>query len=149
MAQHGGSRNRSGPPPSSRSEKARVLSQLPAEGYSGPVPEFPLDGPTDRELEVWAQLWRTPQAAAWASAAESWRVRTVALYCRTSVRCEDPEVPASLLAQLHRFGDQIGLTTAGLIEMGYRVASDEVAQAAAKPKPKPTARRMRAVPDVV
>lgn len=145
----GGARNRSGPTPTTRSEKARALSQLPAEGYSGQVPEFPLDEATDRELEVWAELWRTPQAAAWASAAESWRQRTVALYCRTSVRCEDPEVPASLLAQLHRFGDQIGLTTAGLIEMGYRVASDEVAEAAAKPKPKPTARRMRAVPDAV
>ena len=55
----------------------------------------------------------------------------------------------SVEERLFQLGDQIGLTTAGLIEMGYRVASDEVAQAAAKPKPQPTARRMRAVPDAV
>jgi hypothetical protein len=76
-------------------------------------------------------------------------VRTVALYCRTSVRCEAPDAPPTLLGQLHRFADQVGLTTAGLAEMGYRVATDEVAAAAAKPAVKPTARRMRAVPDAV
>jgi hypothetical protein len=32
-----------------------------------------------------------------------------------------------LLSQLHRFADQVGLTTAGLAEMGWRVAVDEVA----------------------
>ena len=66
----GGARNRSGPPPqegSARSDaRGYSLTALPAEGYRGPVPEFPLDDATDRELEVWAQLWRTPQAAAWA-----------------------------------------------------------------------------------
>jgi hypothetical protein len=51
----------------------------------------------------------------------------VALWVRTSVRCEDPEAPASLLSQLHRFADQIGMTTAGLAEMGWKVAVDETA----------------------
>jgi hypothetical protein len=66
---------------------------------------------------------------------------------RLSVRCEDPEAPASLLAQLHRFADQIGMTTAGLAEMGWKVAVDEVAEkAAAKAAaPAPRARRLRSV----
>lgn len=104
------------------------MTALPAEGYRGEVPEFPLPGASDRELEVWAEAWRSPQACAWSLPSEAWRRRTVALWVRTSVRCEDPEVPASTLAQLHRFADQVGMTTAGLAEMGWRVAVDETAE---------------------
>ncbi len=63
---------------------------------------------------------------------ESWRTPVVAMYVRTLVRCEDPEAPAALLGQLHRFADQIGMTTAGLAEMGWAVARDEVAEKAAE-----------------
>jgi len=58
---------------------------------------------------------------------EAWRARTVAMWVRTVVRCEEPQAPASLLAQLHRFADQIGMTTAGLAEMGWKVAVDDLA----------------------
>ena len=129
----GGARNRSGPrpdPESFRSEqRGYTLQTLPAEGYSGPVPAFPLPDPSDREIAVWEWAWSTPQAAAWALPSEVWRHRTVALWVRVSVRAEEPEVPASVLAQLHRFADQIGMTTAGLAEMGWRVAVDETAEA--------------------
>jgi hypothetical protein len=75
---------------------------------------------------------------------ESWRASTVALWVRTKVRCEDPEAPASLLGQLHRFADQIGMTTAGLAEMGWKVAVDEVsAKAAEKAPTKPASSRDR------
>lgn len=128
----GGRRNRSGPPKqenSARSDRAGYsLTALPAQGYDGPVPEFPLPNPTDRELEVWAQAWRTPQACAWSMPSESWRARTVAMWVRLSVRCEAEDAGAALLAQLHRFADQIGMTTAGLAEMGWKVAVDETAK---------------------
>lgn len=127
----GGARNRSGPqadPTSARSDRRGFkLTALPSEGYQGEVPEFPLPKASDRELEVWASAWRTPQACAWSMPSEAWRQRTVALWVRTTVRCEDPEAPATLLGQLHRLSDQIGMTTAGLAEMGWRVATDEVA----------------------
>ncbi len=131
----GGARNRSGPKPdpnSGRSERrGYALSALPASGYDGPVPDFPLPSPSKREREVWAWAWRTPQACAWSQAAESWRAEyAVAMWVRVKVRCEDPEAPASLLGQLHRFADQIGLTTAGLAEMGWKIA------AADEPPPK-------------
>ena len=137
----GGARNRSGPkadPTSGRSDRRGfMLTALPAEGYDGPVPEFPLPRPTSRELEVWTQAWRTPQACAWSLPSEEWRIRTVAMWVRMSVRCEAPDATAGLLSQLHRFADQIGMTTAGLAEMGWRVAVDEVAaKAAGKPKPR-------------
>lgn len=127
----GGARNRSGPaadPTSGRSDaRGYSLTALPAEGYSGPVPDFPLPHASERELELWTQAWKTPQACAWSLRSESWRQRTVAMWVRVSVRCEDPESGAALLGQLHRFADQIGMTTAGLAEMGWRVAVDEVA----------------------
>lgn len=138
----GGARNRSGPAPdpsSGRSDRRGYsLTALPAEGYAGPVPAFPLPDASDRELEVWGEAWRTPQACAWSLPSESWRVRTVALWVRTSVRCEAPDAPSALLGQVHRFADQIGMTTAGLAEMGWRVAVDETAErrAAAAPAAK-------------
>ncbi len=151
----GGARNRSGPRPSETSatsdRRGFTLTALPSEGYQGPVPDFPLEYPTDRELEVWAALWRLPQACAWALPSERWRVRTVAMFCRVEVRCEDPEASPSLMAQRHRFADQCGLTTAGLAEMGWKVAADEVAaKAAARTATRKTstkrARRMVPVP---
>lgn len=150
----GGARNRSGPqadPNSGRSDRRGFkLTALPAGGYDGEVPEFPLPAASKRELEVWEQAWRTPQACAWSMPSESWRTSTVALWVRTKVRCEDPEAPASLLGQLHRFADQIGMTTAGLAEMGWVVARDEVSAKAAEKsdesnRPKSSRDRMKVV----
>lgn len=128
----GGARNRSGPKPdetSGRSDRRGFsLTALPAEGFRGPVPDFPLPEPTDRELEVWAAAWRTPQACAWSMPSEQWRTRTVAMWVRLSVRCEAHDASASHLAQLHRFADQIGMTTAGLAEMGWKVKADDLAE---------------------
>jgi len=133
----GGARNRSGPAPdphSGRSARRGLSFQaLPNEGYRGEVPEFPLAGPSERELEVWAEAWRTPQAAAWAR--EPWRHRTVALWVRTSVRCEEPDAGAALLAQVHRFADQIGLTPAGLKENGWAIAAADIEPAAEADEP--------------
>ena len=128
----GGARNRSGPAPdpnSGRSDRRDFkLTALPAEGFSGPVPAFPLDLASSAELALWAEAWTSPQACAWSLASERWRQRTVALWVRTRIRCEDPDAPASLLGQLHRFADQIGMTTAGLAEMGWAVAKDELTE---------------------
>jgi len=150
----GGARNRSGRVVSPTSEAGLSLSALPSEGHKGRAPRWPLFEVTDREMAVWRALWKTPQACAWALPSERWRILTVALYCRTLVRCEDPEAPASLLAQLHRFADQIGMTTAGLSEMGWKVAVDEVGQAraakeAAAEDTPPAVRRPRVVGDAI
>ena len=149
----GGARNRSGPKPSEGSGRSDArgysLTALPAEGYRGDVPDFPLPQASGRELEVWEAAWRTPQACAWSMPSEAWRVRTVALWVRLSVRAEDPEAGAALYAQLHRFADQIGMTTAGLAEMGWKVAVDETApkRQEREPAKAPAKRRLRAVGD--
>lgn len=149
----GGARNRSGPPPdpnSGRSDRRGLrLDALPAEGYDGDPPPFPLpkikvfdfyfedkqrvkefdadatEARYDREVELWALTWRTPQAAAWVR--EPWRWQTVAMYVRTMVVCESGEATAADKNSVHRFADQIGLTPAGLKENGWKIATDEVA----------------------
>lgn len=101
-----------------------------------------------RELEVWVESWRTPQASAWAR--ESWRWPIIAEYARLKTVVErEPDANAALVGQMHRFRDQIGLTPAGLKENGWMIAADEVAEqreSRAEPaeRPAPT-RRLRVV----
>ena len=144
---HGGARNRSGPQPdpnSGRSERAGLaFSVLPASGHDGDPPVFPLlarrvmrweyeekrryqvlDEETtrlvaEREGELWAWAWTTPQAAAWAN--EPWRWHTVAMWVRAAVICESDEATAADKGAIHRFADQIGLTPAGLKENGWQI----------------------------
>lgn len=169
----GGARNKSGPPPkegSGRSDrKGYSLTALPAEGFAGPVPEFPLpkrdvfrkewdengkqvqvfdaaetERVQARELELWAWLWSTPQACAWSMPSQCWRLPIIGLYARTFVICESGDATAADKGSLHRFADQVGMTTAGLAEMGWKVAVDEVAEKrVAKPTAAPV-RRLRA-----
>ena len=130
----GGARVRSGPAPdpsSGRSEKRKyLLTALPVDGYSGPVPKFPLPADGDvkraaREKALWRDAWRSPQACAWSM--EAWRTRIVAQYCRVAAVVElDPSASAALVAQLHRFRDQLGLTPAGLRHNGWRIADAPV-----------------------
>ena len=139
----GGARNRSGPQadPTSLRSAARgvVLTALPSEGYRGQIPDFPLpqiarfydeweDGKKrrvfdqglteafrERELEVWAEAWRTPQACAWAG--EAWRWPTVAEFCRLKVIVEqEPELIA--------IGRPVRVWTDDLVE-GYVLVSKD------------------------
>lgn len=168
-------------PKSGRSERrGYTLTSLPFEGFEGEAPAFPLepiqlfseywDGEgrdrtkvrefdtagtesfRDREAQVWAEAWRTPQACAWSM--QSWRWPIVAEYCRLKTVVElDPSASAALVGQLHRYRDQIGLTPAGLRENGWAIAVDEVGAKREQQRdesvsdvPRP-ARRLRAVGD--
>lgn len=129
----GGARNRSGPQPDPRSlnsaAKGLTLRQLPSSGHTDLAPPWPLPDVTDRELDVWAEAWRSPQAVAWAE--QPWRWRIVALWVRWSVRMEDAEASAALGNVVVRFADQIGMTPAGLKENGWAIgtiADDESAE---------------------
>lgn len=171
----GGARNRSGPQPdpsSGRSDRRGLsFAALPAHGYDGPVPEWPLPrrtvwatvsedgakwreldeaataGVAEREAALWAWAWRTPQAWAWAQPSESWRLHAIAMWVRTQVVCESSDATAADRGSLHRFADQIGMTPAGLKENGWSIARDEVAARIAEaPKPRQSAReRMKVI----
>lgn len=146
----GGARTQSGPAPDPKSARSIsrgfTLRTLPPEGYTGAIPEFPLPAaggtepppnmPLDtfiaqqaryedihaREIEVWERLWRTPQAEIWAK--HEWIWPTIGHYARIEVRCEDPEAKPTLFAHRNRLGDQIGLTPAGLRQLGWEIGSD-------------------------
>jgi hypothetical protein len=162
-------------PKSGRSDRRGfTLSALPSEGFAGQVPAFPLEpivlfeeywegsgsnrtkvkasdeGATesfrDRESQVWAEAWSTPQACAWSM--ESWRWPIVGEYCRLKTVVElDPSASAALVGQLHRYRDQLGLTPAGLKDNGWAIAADQVAAKREQVTPisEPPVRRLRAV----
>jgi hypothetical protein len=147
----GGARNRSGPQPDPQSltsaRRGYVLDALPAQGFDGQAPPFPLppavvwdvyyegdvrhrvrdkvetEARRAREQELWAWAWSTPQAYAWST--QRWRWQTVAMWVRTSALCESSDATAADKNSLHRFADQIGLTPAGLKENGWRIADDD------------------------
>lgn len=150
----GGARARSGPPPSptsKRSERrglADDLRPLDAAGYKGEAPTWPLPTGDAQERALWAEVWESPQAIAWAS--EPWRWRTIAAYCRWQIKAEDPDASPPTMAQAMRLADNIGITAAGLALNGWGIDNEafgaDAGRSAEKEAP-PPARRMRAVPD--
>lgn len=131
----GGARNRSGPQPdpmSGRSDRRGLqFLALDPGGFRGDPPEWPLadsvaaDLIAGAELANWRSVWMTPQAIAWHG--EPWRWPIVAEYCRIKAIVEvNPGASAALVAQLHRYRDQIGLTPAGLRENGWQITATPV-----------------------
>lgn len=162
----GGARNRSGPSKdltSARSDKIKyLLTALPAAGFGGPAPAFPLpqrsvyrweyedkrkyrvfdeeatEEVSSREVDLWTWAWSQPQACAWSTA--EWRWPVVAMWVRTFIICEGPDATAADKGALHRFADQIGMTPAGLKENGWAIA-EHVDVAAPAPTPPTPGRR--------
>ena len=101
---------------------------LPRTGRKGDPPPWPLPGrPTKAVVEVWADLWRLPQAVAWEEAALE---RVVARYVRTLVRAETPKATAAVLAEARQLEDRLGLSSMALLRLRWTIG-DVVAPAAA------------------
>lgn len=172
-----------GPPPKAAGQRARrnatvPMTQLPAKGYAGDVPDWPL--PTDvrltaqvdvlaaelrlleraaeddsapakwranarrklprlrlalaeararkresgrHERAIWADLWRTPQAAAWIRL--GW-TREVAQYARLKAAAELGDLDAAKEARQH--ADRLGLSPLAMLRLRWEVAPDELAE---------------------
>ncbi len=123
---------------------------LPAGGRKGSPPAFPLprttrfavsmlDGkPTrmpdakatsafrKRELELWREVWKTPQALAWER--DAWRWPTIAKFCRIAASTEiEPDASAALLSRERELRTEVGLTPDGLRMNGWAIAPDQLA----------------------
>lgn len=125
----GGARIRSGPPPDPnalRRERDRSdWIHLPAVGRQGEPPEWPLTRPTKRELAIWEQEWRRPQAVMWeASGLEI----QVALFVRTLREAETFGTKAATRTELRRQMDSLGLTPDGLLRNRWVIATEVAAQ---------------------
>lgn len=152
----GGARMGSGPPPNPQSRKqtgsqAGTWTDLPANGYQGTIPEWPLGGMRDRDAEVWHQIWRTPQAAAWIQL--GWTI-DVAMYVSFVVSAfhEDTDLAPSLksAAEARQWSDRLGLNPAAMLRNRWRVRVDEVDEKRTeKSAPAGKSRRLKVVDDAV
>ena len=121
---------------------------LPAGGFSGEIPEFPLpraiqfesyfengkkvterdDAATadvwDAELELWAELWRKPQAAAWESLGLKFQV---AAYVRTFLESVQAGAVSGLKTAVLRMEAELGLNVPGMRSNGWRIADGTAA----------------------
>ena len=135
---------------------------LPASGRKGRSPAFPLPKMTrytielgengkptrvvsevlsaafrKRELQVWGELWKTPQAVAWER--DPWRWPTIAKYARIMTSTEaEPDASAALLSRERELRNECGLSPDGLKQNGWAIAPDQLAEKrAAKKTPAP------------
>lgn len=135
----------SGPPPNPQSRKqsgsqAHTWTDLPAGGFTGPVPAWPLcvnDEAGGRELDVWRTIWRTPQAAAWSRL--GW-FHDVAMYVRFMVVAESGNIKAATEAR--QWSDRLGLNPTAMLKNRWRVRVDEVGEKRTG-KSEPASRRRR------
>lgn len=126
----GGARGRSGPPPDpnalrrDRKSDAAGWIELPR-SCDEPAPEWPLGDSTGREAELWEQLWTAPQATMWHQLHLTYEV---ALYTRYAVEAERPDAKAAVRTLVRQHQDSLGLSTAGMARMRWRVVADQVAE---------------------
>lgn len=152
----GGARTVSGPPPDpnslrqARAAEAGGWKTLPADGYTGDVPEWPLTEATAREDAIWTDLWAKPQALMWA---ELGQALEVALFCRTLAEAERPDARADIKKMVRGYLDSLGLSVSGMLRNRWKIAPsvdavvlDLPAGAAEAPGRRSARDRMKVVP---
>lgn len=126
----GGARARSGPAPDpnalrrDRKDDAAWVT-LPAEGYRGAVPAFPLPGALSTEVDLWETLWRKPQAAMWSKLGLEWEV---AAYVRAFLESVEAKASAGLKTAVLRMAAEIGLSLPGMHSLRWKLSTDELAE---------------------
>lgn len=134
MAQ-GGARSRSGPAPDpnalrrNRNDDSEWVT-LPADGRPGPPPEWPLLEHSDREMDLWFELWGKPQAVMWEHLG---LIHEVALLVRRMTEAELPGSPANLSTLVKQLSEDLGLTVAGMRTNRW-VISDQPATGTRAPR---------------
>lgn len=145
----GGSRVNSGPAPDPnalrrmRKADASGWTILPAEGRKGNAPAFPLEKWRDqekfkpqeerneslaraldtRELAVWREIWKTPQAVAWDGL--GWR-HDVGMYVRVLVAGERGNLKAA--GEARQWSDRLGLSQTAMLRNRWKISADELGE---------------------
>lgn len=104
-------------------KRARLDQKIAAERMSLAVVEEKLSRQRSLERNLWKELWRTPQAAAWEHL--GW-TRDVATYARLSVLAEMGDMPA--LQEARMWSDRLGLTPMAMLRLRWKVSTDEVGE---------------------
>lgn len=112
------------PSPFARRRNARPdWVKLPSGGFSGEVPDWPLNHFPEGHRELWVELWRTPQAQMWV---EFGWTRLVARYAQILLICEGPEATAALLGECRQLEDRLGLSPMAMKRLQWEVSSEPV-----------------------
>lgn len=148
----GGARARSGPAPDPNALRRDRKDDagwetLPAGGYDGPVPAFPLPVALEAEVELWSTLWAKPQAAMWAKLGLEYEV---AAYVRAFLESVEAEASAGLKTAVLRMSAEIGLSLPGMHSLRWKFSEDELAdrrdEGVSAPRPMSSMRdRLKAV----
>lgn len=93
------------------------------------------------EADLWAELWRTPQAVVWED--YGW-TREVALYVRCTLKAEDGDLSSAKEARQR--SDRLGLSPLAMLRLHWEIAPVVVEAAAAPVKPA-KGKRGAAAPD--
>lgn len=105
-----------------RERDAGQWTHLPASGRQGPAPEWPLSRPSARELAIWAEEWRRPQALMWERNGQH---REVALYVRSLVEAEKRGAPVALRTLVRQQQEALGISLPGLLRNRWLIVGDE------------------------
>lgn len=125
----GGARARSGPAPDpnalrrDRKDDAAWV-KLPATFEKDP-PAWPIGSAADVELNLWVRLWRKPQAFMWSQLQLEFEV---AAYVRAFLESVEPEASAGLKTAVLRMSAELGLSTVGMGQLRWKIATDELAE---------------------
>jgi hypothetical protein len=101
----------------------RGWTNLPAAGFTGVVPEFPLPGALSVEAELWESLWKKPQAAMWSKLGLELEV---AAYVRAFLESVEVQASAGLKTAVLRMSAEIGLSVPGMASLRWKFSEDEV-----------------------
>lgn len=101
-----------------------AMQQLPAEGYSGPVPDWPFEDHTRAELKRWRRLWSTPQAFMWA---KNDMGDLVARYVRNCLTIENGAASVALAyitSEVRQQEDRLGRSPLALLRLRWEISSE-------------------------
>ena len=142
-----------GPPPKRPEERRRrnatvAMTKLPAGGRIGDPPAWPMDTSwldetrAAAETELWAELWSTPQAAAWDGMGFGVR-RVVARYVQLLANPEGMAGKDQMEAR--QLEDRLGLNPLAMLRLRWEVSADEVAERRQAPTTSSAKNRFRIV----
>jgi len=95
------------------------LIDLPADGCDLPVPRLPKGREwSSEERKQWRTLWESPQATQWD---DSYLAAVAAYVCHSSA-VYSGKAAAWQAQEMRHLGAQLGLTPAGMQQLGWRIA---------------------------
>lgn len=122
----GGARARSGPAPDPnalrRDRDGESWITLPAEGRKGRPPAWPLDGKSKREVKLWGQEWKRPQAVEWEKNGQEIEV---AMYVRTLIASEKLDATQGMRNLLRQQQEALGISLPGLSRNRWQIGETE------------------------